>query len=514
MGTGKGGNNQKKDVYSTPDDVTTAMAAVERWLGNPVSLSLLNFVATNDECGNRLSNAIDAYLGTKKDLCWKCRLAGKIVGYTLHKSSNLFGVDESEIRGGLKETVFRRGLVNVLSGIAHYGITRPQIVNAPFLVVWDFTHMCNLKCKHCYQDAQKALPGEISTDEAKQLIDQLSAAGVVVIAFSGGEPLMRKDFFEIARYAHEHDLYVALASNGTLITPEVAQKLHDAGVDYVEVSIDGKDAASHDAMRGISGAFDRSVEGIRNCVAQGIYSCIATTVTRENYDQVDEIYELGRKLGVKRMMCFNFIPTGRGMEMSGQDITPCQREDLLRFILTKDHGGTMPEILSTAPQFARVALSDSDCHGVPVGHFHAGNGLDGRTRMLADFIGGCGAGRLYCSIEPDGDVQPCVFMPITVGNVKEKPFLGIWHEAQVLHQLRDRSELEGHCAICENKLICGGCRARAWAYYGNLNAPDPGCMNNISYWNAVCMPSPVQPLSAPLQETGGREKIQVGARTG
>ena len=114
MGTGKGGNNQKKDVYSTPDDVTTAMAAVERWLGNPVSLSLLNFVATNDECGNRLSNAIDAYLGTKKDLCWKCRLAGKIVGYTLHKSSNLFGVDESEIRGGLKETVFRRGLVNVL----------------------------------------------------------------------------------------------------------------------------------------------------------------------------------------------------------------------------------------------------------------------------------------------------------------------------------------------------------------------------------------------------------------
>ena len=253
------------------DDITTAMAAVERWLGNPVSLSLLNFVATNDECGNRLSNAIDAYLGTEKDLCWKCRLAGKIVGYTIRKSSHLFGVNEAEIRQGLAETVFKRGLVNVLGGIARYGITRPQIVNAPFLVVWDFTHMCNLQCKHCYQDAQKALPGELTTQEAKNLVDQLSDAGVVVIAFSGGEPLMRKDFFEIALYAHQHDLYVALASNGTLVTPEVAKKLHDAGVDYVEVSIDGMDAASHDAMRGISGAFDRSVEGIKNCVAEGIY---------------------------------------------------------------------------------------------------------------------------------------------------------------------------------------------------------------------------------------------------
>ncbi len=456
------------------DDITTAMAAVERWLGNPVSLSLLNFVATNDECGNRLSNAIDAYLGTEKDLCWKCRLAGKIVGYTIRKSSHLFGVNEAEIRQGLAETVFKRGLVNVLGGIARYGITRPQIVNAPFLVVWDFTHMCNLQCKHCYQDAQKALPGELTTQEAKNLVDQLSDAGVVVIAFSGGEPLMRKDFFEIALYAHQHDLYVALASNGTLVTPEVAKKLHDAGVDYVEVSIDGMDAASHDAMRGISGAFDRSVEGIKNCVAEGIYSCIATTVTRENYDQVAEIHELAKKLGVQRLMCFNFIPTGRGIEMADKDITPCQREDLLRFILTKDKDGAMPEILSTAPQFARVALSDDESNGVPVGHFHSGNGLQGRTRMLADFIGGCGAGRLYCSIEPDGDVQPCVFLPVTVGNVKEKKFLEIWHEAEVLQQLRDRSSLEGHCATCENKLVCGGCRARAWAYYGNLNAPDPG----------------------------------------
>jgi len=482
------------------DDVTAAMDAVGWWLGNPVSVSLLGFMTATDACGNRLSNAIDAYLGTEKDLCWKCRLAGKIVGYTLHKSSDLFGVDEEEIKKGLSEPVFRRGLMNVLTGIAQYGITRPQMVHAPFLVVWDFTHMCNLQCKHCYQDAQKALPDELTTEEAKRLIDQLSDAGVVVVAFSGGEPLMRTDFFEIAAYAHQQDLYVALASNGTMITPAVAKKIRTAGIDYVEISIDGRDAASHDAMRGIDGAFDRSVAGIKNCVTEGIYSCIATTVTQDNYDQVDDIHMLAKNLGVKRMMCFNFIPTGRGLDMAAHDISPCQREDLLRSILAKDREGSGPEVLSTAPQFARVALECDGNTGVPVGHFHAGSGLDGKTRALADFIGGCGAGRLYCSIEPDGDVQPCVFLPVTVGNVREKPFLDIWHGAQVLEGLRDRSSLSGHCAVCENKLVCGGCRARAWAYFGDVNAPDPGCINNLAYWNSVCMTGRAR---SPHTVTGG-----------
>ena len=496
------------------DEVLTAMDAVGRWLGNPISLSLLGFVTTNDACGNRLSNAIDTYLGKHTDLCWKCRLAGKIVGYTLHKSGEIFGVEEEEIRTGLFEPVFKRGLMNVLCGIARYGITRPQMVHAPFLVVWDITHMCNLKCRHCYQDAQKALPDELTTDEAKRLIDELSDAGIVAIAFSGGEPLMRKDFFEIAAYAHARDLYVALASNGTMITPAVAKKLREAGVDYVEISIDGRDAASHDTMRGIEGAFNRSVEGIRNCVAEGMYSCIATTVTQDNYDQIDDIHMLAKDLGVKRMMCFNFIPTGRGLDMAAHDISPCQREDLLRLILGKDVGGSVPEVLSTAPQFARVALEGNGNGCVPVGHFHAGNGLDGRTRALADFIGGCGAGRLYCSIEPDGNVQPCVFLPVPVGNVREKPFLDIWHGAQVLDRLRDRSSLSGHCSVCENKLVCGGCRARAWAYFGSLDAPDPGCINNLTYWNVIRSPGRAHSMHAVPAGSGDAGRGTVAARTG
>ncbi len=464
------------------EDVSTAMAAVERWIGNPVSRACLRFVTTHDECGDRLSNGIEYYLGSTKPLCWKCRLAGKIVGYTLQKGSSLFGVSSDDIKRGLAEPVFRRGLMNVLNGIARYGVTRPQIVNAPFLVIWDFTHMCNLQCKHCYQDAQRALPDELDTHEAKQLICDLADAGVVVIAFSGGEPLMRKDFFEIAACARDRGMYVALASNGTMITPEVAGRLKETGVAYVEISLDGKDAAHHDAMRGIDGAFERSVAGIKNCVREDLYTCSATTVTQDNYDQIPEIHRLAQDLGVPRVICFNFIPTG-GVEMADKDITPCQREDLLKFLLAKNVPGQTPEVLSTAPQFARVALQIDEDSGVPVRHFHLGAKLKGRTRMLADFIGGCGAGRLYCCIEPQGDVQPCVFMPIKVGNIREQPFLDIWHTAPALKKLRDRDCLTGACHSCENKYICGGCRA--WAYFHDLAAPDPGCVNNQNAWDTL-----------------------------
>lgn len=467
------------------DDVSAAMAAVERWIGNPVSRALLRFVVAEDECGNRLSNAIDSCLGSTKPLCRKCRLAGRIVGHTLHKGSSLFGVSEEDIRTALADPVFKRGLMNVLNGIARYGVTRPQIVNAPFLVVWDFTHMCNIRCKHCYQDAQRALPDELDTQEAKNLILELAAAGVVVIAFSGGEPLTRKDFFEIAAYAHDQHMYVALASNGTMITPEVARHLKEAGVEYVEISIDGKDAVHHDALRGIDGAFERSVAGIKNCVSEGLYTCIAITVTRDNYDQVPDILRLAEDLGVTRVICFNFIPTGRGVEMADKDITPCQREDLLNFLLAQNTPGHKPEVLSTAPQFARIAVQMDEAAGIPVGHFHLGAEISGKTRILADFIGGCGAGRLYCSIEPQGDVQPCVFMPVRVGNIRDQRFLDIWHTAPVLKKLRDRDSVSGACRSCESRYICGGCRARAWAYFHDLVAPDPGCVNNQNAWDTL-----------------------------
>lgn len=466
----------------TDDDRIHALPAIRRWLGNPFARALLRFVTRNDRCGNRLENAVRYYLEPGDDLCWKCRLSGRMIGHILHRSSTLFGVNEDDIRHGLQETIFLRGLKNVLEGIARYGVTMPQIVNAPFMVVWDFTHRCNLKCAHCYLDAQKALPNELDTGEAKRLVEELADAGVVIIAFSGGEPLMRKDFFEVAEHARKNGIYVALATNGTLITPEVAAMIQGAGIEYVEISVDGRDAESHDAIRGIPGAFDRTIEGIRNAVAAGFYTCMATTVTRANYHQVPDIYGLASDLGVNRFMCFNFIPTGRGLGMTDQDISPEERRDLIRYLMARTREGGGPEALTTAPQIASLALESET--GVPVGHFYSGEAMEGRTGLLADFIGGCGAGRLYCSIEPQGDLQPCVFLPITVGNVRDTPFLEIWHSSKVLQELRDRSLLTGACAACSNKHICGGCRARGWAYFGDIHAPDPGCINNSGYREA------------------------------
>ncbi|MDD1669945.1 MAG: radical SAM protein, partial [Methanomicrobiales archaeon] len=332
-------------------------------------------------------------------------------------------------------------------------------------------------------------PDELTTAESFRLLEEMTDAGVVAVAFSGGEPLMRRDFFQVAHHAHELGMYVSLATNATLITPEVAGRLKAVGVDYVEMSFDGKDAASHDAFRGIPGAFDRTVAGIRNCVDRDLFTCIACTVTQDNLAEVPEIYQLGVDLGVTRMICFNFIPTGRGAGMSRSDLSPEEREDLLKYLLAKNSPGKKPEVLSTAPQFARVAMEGGDGRGeeVCLGHFYHSGGVSEEMKALAEFIGGCGAGRLYCCVEPQGIVQPCVFMPIPLGNVRERSFLHIWHSSPVLAKLRDRSPLKGECGSCPNRYICGGCRARAWAYYGDLHAPDPGCIRNRKYWELLCM---------------------------
>ena len=375
--------------------------------------------------------------------------------------------------GYLSQSVFRRGIVNVLEGIARYGVIRPQVTAAPFLVVWDCTHACNLRCKHCYESADKPMPDELSTEEAKDLIDQLVESGVVAIAFSGGEPLVRDDFFELARYASDRDLYTALATNGTLITRTVAKKLKDA-VGYVEISLDGATPETHDALRG-KDTFEKTIAGIKNCIAEGSYTGVATTVTKRTLGEIPAIYDLCNELGVNRLICFNFVPTGRGVDLRGEDITPEEREELMGFLYEKLMSeGT--QAFTTAPQFARVSLERGTCAAAT--HFYVDGGLTSRTRALTDFIGGCGAGRLYCAIEPNGDVRPCVFLPITVGNVREKNLKEIWHESELLKKLRNRSDLGGYCGDCEYKFVCGGCRSRAYAYFGDVLAPDPGCVYN------------------------------------
>jgi radical SAM protein with 4Fe4S-binding SPASM domain len=461
---------------------------VKTWLGNPVSRSLLRWVSKRTEKGSKLESALKKYVGEAEKLSFQEKLAYFIVKLALDKGSESFGVSKKQMIESLKNPIVRRGIANILEGIGYYGVQRPQTTAAPFLIVWNFTKQCNLRCKHCYENAgPKPAPDELTTEEAKKAIDDFANAGVVALSFSGGEPLIRKDFFEVAKYAAEKEFYVSVASNGTLITEKVAQKMKETGVQYVEISLDGFEKI-HDEFRGMPGTWKRAVEGIKNCVKVGLDTCVATTATHYNLGEIPKLVEFVEKdLHAKRFIVFNFIPINRGKEIINQDLTPTEREELLNFLYAKLIDGSHKlDTFSTAPQYAVTSLKFA-FGPVVATHFTnraATEMLKGRTKSLTEFIGGCGAGRLYCGMEPNGDIEPCVFIPIKVGNIREQNLVGIWRKSPILRIIRDRDTFKG-CGKCEYKYICGGCRARAYAYFNDLQGSDPSCRVNEQYWKEV-----------------------------
>ena len=294
---------------------------------------------------------------------------------------------------------------------------------------------------------------------------------------------MRKDFFQVARHAVDAGLYVSLATNGTLLTEENVTKLKEIGIHYVEVSLDGANAKTHDSFRGKNGAFDQTLQGLKNCMDKKICTCIAITGTKNNLKEIPSVLEMAENMGINRFTLFNFVPTGRGKDIVALDPSPQEREDLLRFFTKKLSEDHKIAILSTTPQLARVALqSQSPTQEdliMPLAHMEAAT-ISGRAKSLADFIGGCGAGRLYCAISPEGNVQPCVFFPLAVGNLKAERLEDIWFNSPVFHDLRDRENLKGRCSKCDYKFVCGGCRARAFAYHDDYLMSDPGCIKKLS----------------------------------
>jgi radical SAM protein with 4Fe4S-binding SPASM domain len=376
-----------------------------------------------------------------------------------------------------------RGLVNTSRSIGLYGLTNPQIFDSPLMVVWNFTQACNLRCHHCYQNAGTALPDELSWEEQMDVIDQLIDADVSTVAFSGGEPLLSPTLLPAARRAHEGGLYVTIATNGTLIDGEMARKLVDHGVEYVEISLDSIHPEIHNSFRGKE-CWSRAVRGIENAVRQpGLKVGMATTLTRENFPELEELIAFAKNLGVQCFNAFNFIPTGRGKNISAEDLSPAMREEVLGILWKHLQEGKI-EIWSTAPQFARVCLMHFSGEGL-YATGHAGTGAGNGARLIAKYIGGCGAGRCYCAIQPNGVVTPCVYIPLPIGNLREKRLLDIWHNSPICQTLRHREEFSSHCRICGFRAYCGGCRARAFAYLGDLTEADPGCFYNEDKWKAL-----------------------------
>lgn len=452
-------------------------------LENPLFRFTIRFLSShhlkNGE--NYLKAALENFAGIKNyNFSLTESFFSKIVSTAIGIGCIAFNVKRESVRETMKIPYFRKGLLNVLTGIGRYGVTKPQKIPAPFLVVWNYTNACNLRCKHCYQRADKPLPEELTTEEKLAIVDQLDEANVATIAFSGGEPLMHKDLFKVAKYAADKGLYVSIATNGVLLTKETVRKLKESGVNYIEVSLDGATGETHDSFRGVQGCFNIAIQGIKNSVEAGIFTCIATTATSYNLHEIPKIIELAKKLGVRRVIVFNFIPTGRGKEAIHLDLTPLEREKLLRYLYTMLVKGEV-EVLCTAPQYSRVCLEQSFISGRDIlspTHFASLN-FHGRAKRISDFLGGCGAGRLYCAIQPNGLVTPCVFMPIVVGDLRKQKLQEIWLNSKVLNDLRNRNRLKGRCSHCRYRNICGGCRARAYAYYGDYLMPDPGCIREL-----------------------------------
>ncbi len=470
------------------NQLSTALTAFKLILGNPLSRALLRPMLKRYEINGRelpaLYWALSVYAGESLNEPMMIRFQAETLKLLLKLGIKLAHGDEEAVKEALlRDPHIRRGIWVVLEGIAKYGVTVPQRLAGPFLIVWNFTNMCNFRCKHCYQRADRPLPSELSLEEKLNLVDQLDKAGVAAVAISGGEPTIHPDFYRIVKELASRGIHTSVATNGwTFADREKLQKAVDLGLKYVEVSVDSAKPEKHDEFRGIPGAWEHATKALENAVELGVIHGMAVVMDKETYGEIDDILDLAESIGVKRVIFFNLVPTGRAEEMVKVDLSPEEREEFMKEVYHQMKKRKL-EILTTAPQYARVTLLESGGKNVTPAHFYIGE--NNAVRTLAEFIGGCGAGRIYSGIEPDGTVVPCVFLPLPVGNVRLKPYKQIWEESNIFNLLRDRDNFTGNCRNCPYRNICGGCRARAYHYTIDLLGDDPGCIINKRLWEQL-----------------------------
>lgn len=335
------------------------------------------------------------------------------------------------------------------------------------IIAWEVTRSCNLACAHCRAEAHpEPFEGELSTREAFNLIDTFPEVGKPLIIFTGGEPLLRPDVHELIKYASGKGLTCAFAPNGTLITRENAQTLKEAGVARCSISLDGPEAASHDAFRRVPGAFNASVRGIRYLKEAGLPFQINTTVTRDNLASFKQIFNLCEELGAAAWHIFLLVPVGRGAGLSEQVISARQYEEVLHWFYDFRKTTQMQLKATCAPHYYRIMRQRAREENVKI--TAQTFGMDAVSR-------GCLGGTGFCFISHTGQVQPCGYLELDCGNVRDLPFPQIWRNSQIFRNLRDKGKYEGKCGICEYHQVCGGCRARAYSMTGNYLGEEPLC---------------------------------------
>ena len=386
----------------------------------------------------------------------------------------------------------------------------------PRLIFWEVTKGCNLRCVHCRATATElSSPTDLPTAKALDIIDQIAGAGNPILVLSGGEPLYRSDIFQLARYAGEKGLRVALATNGTLVTKEVARMIADAGIKRVSISLDGADAQTHDTFRGIPGAFEAALYGFRNLKEVGMSVQINMTIARHNADQLPRVLEMAKSIGADALHTFLLVPVGCGVDIAtDQMVPPEEYERMLNWFYDRSLEGGIELKATCAPHYFRVvrqrrvadrhaaeatakvsqapqlthpgAIGPTDMlmpgstgislkpQGPPPG-LHTGH-PSGHPNDMNAMTKGCLAGTGVCFISHEGEVYPCGYLPAIAGDLRKEKFADIWANAKVFNDLRDTNNLEGKCGCCEFRNVCMGCRARAYAATGNYLDEEPFCV--------------------------------------
>ena len=350
-------------------ELTKALLSFKLILDNPISHAFLKSLLRKYNINGRelpaLYWALSIYAGETISCPITLRFLSSLLGKLLNLGIKLAHGDAEEVkRALLKDPHIRRGIWVVLEGIARYGVTVPQKLAAPFLIVWNFTNMCNFCCLHCYQRASSPLPTELSLEEKLQVIDQLDKAGVAAVALSGGEPTLHPDFLRVVSELADRGIHTSVATNGWVFADkEKLEKAVEAGLKYVEVSIDSAKPEKHDSFRRVPGAWERAVKSLENAVKLGVSNGMATIMSRDTLYEIDDILDLAENIGVDRVIFFNFIPTGRAKDIARRDLTPEEREEYMK-ILYREMKRCKLIILSTAPEYARITLELS--HGKEV----------------------------------------------------------------------------------------------------------------------------------------------------
>ncbi len=343
---------------------------------------------------------------------------------------------------------------------------------SPFTIAWELTRACAYACLHCRADAQHPRdPRELDTDEGRRLIDQLASFGTrPILVLTGGDPLMRRDLFELAAYADASGLRVSLTPTATALPTQARMRqARDAGIRRIAFSVDGPDPQAHDHFRGFRGSFERTLQSIANAQAAGLPLQVNTTVCELNVEGLERMVPLVEEWGVVQWSLFFLVPTGRGARLGV--LSPDRHERVLNWLYELSETAPFDIKATASPQYRRIAIQRSQAEGyseIAGAGFRFEDGLDRPMKGVND-------GRGFMFISHIGDVMPSGFLPIPAGNVREQSPVDIYRDSELFRALRDPAALAGKCAACEFREICGGSRARAYALTGDYLASDPSC---------------------------------------